>query len=181
MPGLVSGHFAFRLARSFRGVGMRRRHTQANFSHSNSSGGESRSTRHSGAHASGRAAEVRTRIPMCLALRRLPCRDSGFASGKCRPRPGMTSVDELGLNVPGHIFLFPVDSIPFLIIFPPRPAPPRGAIAIVTFAGWDAVDAGDAASRGPWVTSVFGQDGCAPALPLARRRPTLGWKEPWTV
>src|SRR6478735_4083050 len=33
---------------------------------------------------------------------------------------------------------------------PPRPAPPRGAIAIVTFAGWDAVDAGDAASRGSW-------------------------------
>ena len=31
-----------------------------------------------------------------------------------------------------------------------RPAPPRGAIAIVTFAGWDAVDAGDAASRGSW-------------------------------
>ena len=31
---------------------------------------------------------------------------------------------------------------------PLRPAPPRGAIAIVTFAGWDAVDAGDAASRG---------------------------------
>jgi hypothetical protein len=33
---------------------------------------------------------------------------------------------------------------------PLRPAPPRGAIAIVTFAGWDAVDAGDAASRGSW-------------------------------
>jgi hypothetical protein len=31
---------------------------------------------------------------------------------------------------------------------PPRPAPPRGAIAIVTFAGQGAVDAGDAASRG---------------------------------
>ena len=26
----------------------------------------------------------------------------------------------------------------------------RGASAIVTFAGWDAVDAGDAASRGSW-------------------------------
>ena len=32
--------------------------------------------------------------------------------------------------------------------FPLRPAPMRGASAIVTFAGWDAVDAGDAASRG---------------------------------
>jgi len=57
----------------------------------------------------------------------------------------------------------------------------RGASAIVTFAGLDAVDAGDAASRGSWVTSVFGQDGSAPALPLARRRPTLRWKDPWTV
>ena len=53
----------------------------------------------------------------------------------------------------------------------------RGASAIVTFAGQDAVDAGDAASRGSWVTSVFGQDGSAPALPLARRRPALGWKD----
>jgi hypothetical protein len=26
-------------------------------------------------------------------------------------------------------------------------------------------------------TSVFGQDGSAPALPLARRRPILGWKD----
>src|SRR6218665_3996436 len=60
---------------------------------------------------------------------------------------------------------------------PLRPASPRGAIAIVTFAGQDAVDAGDAALRGSWVTSVFGQDGSAPALPLARRRPTLGWKD----
>src|SRR3954468_10517632 len=57
-----------------------------------------------------------------------------------------------------------------------RPTPLRGAIAIVTFAGWDAVDAGDAASRGLGGTSVFGQDGSAPALPLARRRPALGWK-----
>ena len=54
----------------------------------------------------------------------------------------------------------------------------RGASAIVTFAGLDAVDAGDAASRGSWGTSVFGQDGSAPALPLARRRPALGWKDP---
>ena len=53
----------------------------------------------------------------------------------------------------------------------------RGAIAIVTFAGRDAVDAGDAASRGSWETSVFGQDGSAPALPLAWRRPTFGWTD----
>ncbi|KZD23810.1 hypothetical protein A4A58_26070 [Tardiphaga robiniae] len=62
--------------------------------------------------------------------------------------------------------------------FPFHSAPMRGASAIVTFAGLDAVDAGDAALRGSWVTSVFGQDGSAPALPLARRRPALGWKDP---
>ena len=39
------------------------------------------------------------------------------------------------------------------------------------------MDAGDAALRGLGVTSVFGQDGSAPALPLARRRPTFGWKD----
>ena len=54
----------------------------------------------------------------------------------------------------------------------------RGASAIVTFAGLDAVDAGDAALRGSWVTSVFGQDGSTPALPLARRRLALRWKDP---
>jgi hypothetical protein len=53
----------------------------------------------------------------------------------------------------------------------------RGASAIVTFAGLDAVDAGDAALRGLGVTSVFGQDGSAPALPLAWRRPGLRWKD----
>ena len=57
------------------------------------------------------------------------------------------------------------------------PAPMRGASAIVTVVGLDAVDAGDAALRGLGVTSVFGQDGSAPALPLARRRPSLGWKD----
>jgi hypothetical protein len=40
----------------------------------------------------------------------------------------------------------------------------RGASAIVTFAGLDAVGAGVAASRGSWVTSVFGQDVSAPEL-----------------
>jgi hypothetical protein len=83
--------------------------------------------------------------------------------GTARQRPNIFSYLSLTISLHG--------------LYSPRPAPPRGAIAIVTFAGWDAVDAGDAASRGSWGTSVFGQDGSAPALPLARRRPTFGWKD----
>ncbi|WP_204378172.1 hypothetical protein, partial [Tardiphaga robiniae] len=66
------------------------------------------------------------------------------------------------------------------VYIPLRPAPPRGAIAIVTFAGWDAVDAGDAASRGSWVTAVFGQAGSSVVrIPLGQAaRFAFGWQKP---
>jgi hypothetical protein len=56
----------------------------------------------------------------------------------------------------------------------------RGAIAIVTIAGRDAVDAGEAASRDMWVTAVFGQDGSSVVrIPLGqKRRLAFGWKAP---
>jgi hypothetical protein len=110
---------------------------------------------------------------MCLARSETPM--SGFRARsrplRRRSRPGMTVWG--APNIFSYILLTPSPSGLYSL----RPAPPRGAIAIVTFAGQDAVDAGDAASRGLGVTSVFGQDGSAPALPLARRRPTFGWKD----
>ena len=152
--------------------------------------------RHSGAHESGEAAEMRTSatplgvagnpapsssfrgrtgreagrtepgIPECLALTRdshaeIP--GSRYAAFGASSRPGMTSVWRAAARYPArkHFFLSPL-TISLYGLFSPRPASPRGAIAIVTFAGWDAVDAGDAALRGSWVTSVFGQDGSAP-------------------
>jgi hypothetical protein len=54
----------------------------------------------------------------------------------------------------------------------------RGASAIVVTAGQDAVDAGDAASRGAWVTSACGQDGSSVVrIPLGQKiRIPLGQK-----
>ena len=51
----------------------------------------------------------------------------------------------------------------------------RGASAIVTFAGLDAVDAKDRASRGARKTFACGRDGPLPDLPLAWGRLTFGW------
>ena len=53
----------------------------------------------------------------------------------------------------------------------------RGASAIVTFAGLDAVDAKVGASRGARKTFACGRDGPLPDLPLARRRLTFGWTD----
>ncbi|KAA0076148.1 hypothetical protein CIW50_07760 [Tardiphaga sp. P9-11] len=53
-------------------------------------------------------------------------------------------------------------------------------IAIVTFAGWDAVDAGDAASREMWVTAVLRQaESSVVRIPLGQAaRFVLRWKKP---
>ena len=61
--------------------------------------------------------------------------------------------------------------------FPLRPAPMRGASAIVTFAGLDAVDAKVWASRGAWTTFACGRDESWPDLPPAWRCLPLGWTD----
>ena len=53
----------------------------------------------------------------------------------------------------------------------------RGASAIVTFAGLDAVDAKVWASRGAWTMFACGRAGSLPDLPLARRWLTFRWTE----
>jgi hypothetical protein len=92
-----------------------------------------------------------------------------------RPRPGMTVWG--GKTAPKHFFLSPVDNIPIRFIFPSvlphregrsRSSRSRGGMRWTPEMRRHAVHGG---------TSVFGQDGSAPALPLARRRPTLRWKD----
>jgi hypothetical protein len=94
-------------------------------------------------------------------------------------RPGMTVWG--GKTAPKHFFLSSVDNIPIRFIFPSvlphregrsRSSRSRGGMRWTPEMRRHAVHGG---------TSVFGQDGSAPALPLARRRPTLRWKDPWTV
>jgi hypothetical protein len=101
---------------------------------------------------------------------------------RVRQEPATPRNDSLGWQAsPEHFFLFCVDNIPIRFIFPSvlphregrsRSSRSRGGMRWTPEMRRYAVHGG---------TSVFGQDGSAPALPLARRRPTFGWKEPWTA
>jgi hypothetical protein len=104
-----------------------------------------------------------------------------------RSRPQANQLVCLGMTSLGrqdsskHIFLSAVDNIFVRFIFPfvlphregrSRSSRSRGRMRWTPEMRRHAVHGG---------TSVFGQDGSAPALPLARRRLALGWTESWTV
>jgi hypothetical protein len=117
-------------------------------------------------------------ISMCLARSETPMLRFRV---RVRQVPAAPRNDNLWQGLAKHFFLSSVDNIPTWIIFPSvlphregrsRSSRSRGGMRWTPEMRRHAVHGG---------TSVFGQDGSAPALPLARRRPAFGWTDPWTV
>jgi hypothetical protein len=99
-----------------------------------------------------------------------------------RSRPQANQLVCLGMTVWGgktaskHLFLYPVDNISVRFIFPSSCPTERGdRDRHVRGAGCGGRRRCGVTRFG--VTSVFGQDESAPALPLARRRLAFGWKD----